>query len=72
MQSLIPLWGGTRDSEFPTRFPEMPILVVAWTVLERQGSGGNKSITCPAINPGELYYYEISIHEETNYFQSFV
>lgn len=49
MQNLIPLWGGTRDSEFPNKVLRDACTVGLQTMLERQGPRGT-SITCPEIN----------------------
>lgn len=43
MQNLIPLWGGTRDSEFPNKVSRDACTVGLQTMLERQGPRGNNN-----------------------------
>ena len=38
----------------------------------KAGPWRNQTITCPEINPGQLYHYAATFCEETNYYQSFV
>ena len=48
----------------------MPVLMLCGLYLK--GRALEESITCPEINSGQLYNYAVTLHEETNYFQSFV